>query len=374
VSETETSAVETTAVETTAVETTATETMEVEAPEVETPAPARKRAARKTAVKKTATEKDTADKPARKTAAKRTTKKAAAKKAAADVPETPEIVEEAPVAKRAAARKARRPALDSAVAGAVEIARAAAEEVADEGTVGEHLEVLAEGDRIVSHTFACLLPGYRGWRWTVTLTRASRARNVTVSEVCLLPGEDALQPPTWLPWADRLTPGDVGPQDTLPRKEYDPLLEQGFEATGEEDIDQVALWDMGLGRERVLSPLGRSEAATRWYEGDRGPNNEMTEHAKAHCASCGFFLPVAGSLRQVFGVCASEWSPEDGRVVSVDHGCGAHSETDVEVTPEEPGVRVIDDLSPDSMEIFGPDAAEVLASVAEANEPAEATS
>ncbi|MEZ0491902.1 DUF3027 domain-containing protein [Kineococcus sp. TBRC 1896] len=254
-----------------------------------------------------------------------------------------------PAAKRA--RRPRKPTLDAAAAGAVDLARAAAEEVADTGTVGEHLGAVPEGDRVVSHTFACLLPGYRGWRWTVTVTRASRARNVTVNEVCLLPGDDALQPPAWLPWAERLAPGDVGPQDTLPRKADDPLLEPGFEETGDEDLDRVALHELGLGRERVLSALGRDEAATRWYEGDRGPRTEIAENAKGQCSTCGFFLPLAGSLRQVFGACASEWSPEDGRVVSADHGCGAHSETDVEVTPDEPATRVVDDLSPDALDV-----------------------
>jgi hypothetical protein len=256
-------------------------------------------------------------------------------------------------------RRPRKPTLDAAAAGAVDLARAAAEEVAEEGTVGEHLDAVPEGDRIVSHTFACLLPGYRGWRWTVTVTRASRARNVTVSEVCLLPGDDALQPPEWLPWAERLSPGDVGPQDTLPRKEDDPLLEPGFEETGDADLDQVALWDLGLGRERVLSPLGRDEAAKRWYEGDRGPRTEIAENAKGQCSTCGFFLAIAGSLRQVFGVCASEWSPEDGRVVSADHGCGAHSETDVEVTPDEPTSPLIDDLSPDALDLVDTSASAV---------------
>ncbi|MEZ0165742.1 DUF3027 domain-containing protein [Kineococcus sp. LSe6-4] len=249
------------------------------------------------------------------------------------------------------ARRPRKPTLDAAAAGAVDLARAAAEEVAEDGTVGEHLGAAPEGDRVVGHTFACLLPGYRGWRWTVTVTRASRARNVTVSEVCLLPGEDALQPPVWLPWAQRLAPGDVGPQDTLPRTADDPLLMQGFEETGEEDVDRVAFEELGLGRERVLSPLGRDEAARRWYEGDRGPRTEIAENAKGQCSTCGFFLALPGSLRQVFGVCASEWSPEDGRVVSADHGCGAHSETDVEVTPDEPSTPVVDDLSPDALDL-----------------------
>jgi hypothetical protein len=31
-------------------------------------------------------------------------------------------------------------------------------------------------------------------------------------------------------------------------------------------------------------------------------------------------------LRQAFGACANEYAPDDGKVVSVDHGCGAHSQ------------------------------------------------
>ncbi|WP_432546061.1 DUF3027 domain-containing protein [Kineococcus sp. SYSU DK004] len=258
----------------------------------------------------------------------------------------------------ARARRARKPALDAAAAGAVDLARAAAEEVADPGTVGEHLGAVAEGDRIVTHTFACALPGYRGWQWSVTVTRASRARNVTVSEVCLLPGEDALRPPTWLPWAERIAPGDVGPHDTLPRKADDPLLDPGYEVVGEQvaasEADELALWELGLGRERVLNRAGRDEAATRWYEGDRGPRSETAEHAKAQCSTCGYFLALAGSMRQVFGVCANEWSPDDARVVSADHGCGAHSETDVEVEAVAPAPPVVDDLDGD-LELVRPD-------------------
>jgi len=250
------------------------------------------------------------------------------------------------------ARRARKPVLDTVSAAAVDLARAAAEEVAEPGTVGEHLAATAEGDRIVTHTFAASLPGYRGWQWSVTVTRASRAKNVTVNEVCLLPGEEALRPPGWLPWSERIAPGDLGTQDTLPRKDDDPLLEPGYEATGDEEADRVALWELGLGRVRVLSLLGRDEAATRWYAGDRGPRSEVAEHAKAPCSTCGFFVQLAGPLRQVFGVCASEWSPEDGRVVSADHGCGAHSETDVENEVEAPSTMVVDDLSPDSLELI----------------------
>jgi len=184
--------------------------------------------------------------------------------------------------------------------------------------------------RLVTHYFRCLSKGYRGWRWAVTVARASRARTATVCEVVLLPGQESVLAPAWLPWSDRIAPGDLGAADQLAYRADDPYLEPGYLATGDEDADRMAIWEFGLGRPRVLSPFGRAELAQRWYGSDRGPTSDEAVHAAAACSTCGYFLPLAGSLRQVFGVCGNEWSPSDARVVSVDHGCGAHSETDLE--------------------------------------------
>jgi hypothetical protein len=56
----------------------------------------------------------------------------------------------------------------------------------------------------------------------------------------------------------------------------------------------------------------------------------MARSAPAHCGTCGFYLPLAGSLRAVFGTCGNEISPADGHVVHAEYGCGAHSEAEVE--------------------------------------------
>jgi hypothetical protein len=250
-----------------------------------------------------------------------------------------------------AARRGRSGAVDKVLADAVDVARAAAVEVAEPGTVGEHLGLSAEGERLVSHAFACTSAGYRGWQWVVTLSRVPRSKTATVSEVNLLPGEGALLSPQWLPWSDRLAPGDLSAGDVLPKRVDDPLLEQGYEATGDEDADELALWELGLGRPRVLSRLGREEAAQRWYEGSHGPHDPHAEQAPAQCSSCGFLVPMAGALRQVFGVCANEWSPSDGSVVSLDHGCGAHSEVDVEPRSEVVDEPVLDELGYENVEI-----------------------
>ena len=211
---------------------------------------------------------------------------------------------------------------------AIELARHALEEITDPITVGEYLAAAPEAERLVTHLFDCTLSGYRGWRWAVTLSRVPRSRTATVCEMALLPGEEALLAPAWVPWAERLEPGDITRSDRLPRKETDERLEPGWEATGE-DADAVALDQLDLGRPRVLSAQGVSSAAERWYGGDHGPDAEGVRKAHATCSTCGFFLPMAGALRAIFGVCANEWAADDGSVVSLDHGCGAHSETDL---------------------------------------------
>ncbi|WP_317183672.1 DUF3027 domain-containing protein, partial [Intrasporangium sp.] len=237
---------------------------------------------------------------------------------------------------------------DAALLAAVDLARAALEELAEPGTVGAHTGMEMLADRLAMHWFECTSPGYHGWRWGVSVTRVPRSKVATVCETNLLPGPDAILAPEWLPYADRLAPGDLGAGDVLPRRPDDPNLVAGFEATGDEDVDQMAFFELGLGRPRVLSAEGRDAAATRWYAGDGGPTSDIALKATARCSSCGYFLPMSGALRAVFGVCANEWSPSDGHVVSLDHGCGAHSETDVEHPPPIPlGEPIVDEFAVD---------------------------
>ncbi len=225
--------------------------------------------------------------------------------------------------------------LDQVCADAVGVARGAITEV-DAADVGEHLEAVPEGERLVTHFFESLLAGYRGWRWAVTVTRVSRSRHVTVCETVLLPGPDALLAPGWLPWHERLQPGDLGVGDLMPTAPDDERLAPGYVLSDDPAVEEAA-WELGLGRPRVMSREGRLDAAQRWYDGDHGPDAAISVAAptSARCGGCGFYLPLAGSLRQSFGVCGNLYAPDDGRAVSADHGCGAHSEAAVE-TPETP--------------------------------------
>ncbi len=227
--------------------------------------------------------------------------------------------------------------------------------------------MVAEGDRVVTHLFECLDPAYLGWRWAVTVARAARAKVVTVSETSLLPGPDALLAPEWVPWRDRLQPGDLGVGDLLPASHDDERLVP-VAALGGDDVpawsggDDLPAWtgDGGLavgiavdGRKRVLSASGRDDAAERWYSSDHGPRTPLARAAPAKCATCGFFVPLCAPLGQLFGACANAYAPDDGRVVSVDHGCGAHSEVVLPTGAGTSAPPIIDELGYDLVGLPG---------------------
>ncbi|MFD9723168.1 DUF3027 domain-containing protein [Streptomyces sp. NPDC059072] len=270
---------------------------------------------------------------------------------------------------------------------AVDLARASAEEAAYPGVVGEHVSAVAEGDRVVTHFFECKEPGYRGWRWAVTVTRASRAKNVTLDETVLLPGDDALLAPEWVPWSERLRPGDMGPGDLLPTDAEDLRLEPGWsgedapppnsvvstemaELVEAEDADvtdrtvvpargsiTAVAEELGMRRARVLSRYGLHSAADRWDD-SFGAKTPMAQAAPASCVSCGFLVAIGGSLGQAFGVCANEFSPADGRLVSLSYGCGGHSEAAVMPKPPRPAPPVLDSMASDEFPLHPAPAAD----------------
>ena len=246
---------------------------------------------------------------------------------------------------------------DSVGVRAVDLAREALLEVVDPRDVGEHLGYSSDDERVTTHYFACTLAGYRGWRWSVTVARAARAKHVTVDEVVLLPGSEALVAPPWVPWRERIQPGDLGPGDLLPTEENDPRLVPGYladdEVVDEESVRTVSD-ELGFGRPRVLSLEGRDLAAQRWYDGSHGPEAPIAQSAPGTCSTCGFMVRLTGSLGQVFGVCANAFANDDGRVVSFDHGCGAHSEAQLHKRnlPAPLPEPVLDTLSWEDLEEF----------------------
>lgn len=247
---------------------------------------------------------------------------------------------------------------------AVEYAAAAIEGMPSEATgardatyVGTHIEARLEADGLAVHEFECTNPAYPNWRWTVVLALADTEAAPTVCDVVLLPGPGALIPSAWVPWHERLQPGDLRPGDVVPTNPDDPRLVPGY--TGEGDIagtdeDQLreVVWELGLGRERVLSPTGRDDAADRWQEGSTGPDAPEAKQAPLPCLSCGFMVPIGGQLGQNFAICANIISPADGKVVSLSFGCGAHSEITASKSASQPVGTIVDTLDYEDLDII----------------------
>ncbi|KFI68814.1 DUF3027 domain-containing protein [Bifidobacterium magnum] len=222
------------------------------------------------------------------------------------------------------------------------IARAVAIEMAaDPQEVGEFAGVQELDNQVTDFRFVSLKRGYEGWQWSVTMFHDEDADRWTVDESTLAPTDEALLAPKWIPWKDRLEPSDLSVTDALGTDPDDKRLEPGVDGEQKTDDEDRAdaqeteqiVQEFDLSRRHVLSPLGRSQTAKRWYDGPHGPKSLSTRAADGNtCETCGFFIPLQGELNSMFGVCANRWSPDDGRVVSLDHGCGEHSE----IEPPEP--------------------------------------
>jgi len=244
--------------------------------------------------------------------------------------------------------------------GAVELARQAVVEFSGD-TVGEYLGVAFEDDTAATHRFLANMPSYQGWQWAVVVAAYPGADHATISEVVLIPGPTALLAPAWVPWENRVKPGDLGPGDLLAPLVHDPRLAPGYTATGDPLVDDLA-FEVGFGRKQVLSAFGRDDAAQRWHDGDHGPAAPMARATKRVCRDCGFMVPLDGALGVMFGVCCNELSA-DGHVVDFEYGCGAHSDTP---PPPGSGSPMFDPYDDGVLDVVEPPVAEVV--VAEAVE------
>lgn len=277
--------------------------------------------------------------------------------------------------------------------------------------VGEYLQRIDLDDNVTDFRFRCLKKGYEGWLWSVTLYHDIEMNSWSVNESSLIPTEDSLLAPAWIPWKDRLEASDLSVTDSLGTDPDDPRMEAGVKESQGAEVDSMQIGgknqnnevfldsspadtesgnddnrsgdavsavqqvsqdscldgnndnehaqtaddegsdvsdqtsqsevareerkreledvieQYGLTRRHVMSELGRSQTAKRWYEGQHGPKSLSTKTAEGNlCSTCAFFIGLQGDLDTMFGVCANRWSPDDGRVVSLDHGCGEHSE------------------------------------------------
>ena len=223
---------------------------------------------------------------------------------------------------------------DPRCAEAVEQARAAAVDVA--GTaVGDHLgveveDVPATGGRLVTHSFATTDPAYVGWRWAVTVARSEGSDVVTVDEVVLLPGGGALSRRPGCRGASASSPATSAPATCCPRRR---TTRGSSRRTPTSTPSACRSTCTARWASAGCACCPATAASTRPSAGTTGSPARTRRWPRARpapCGTCGFLTPLAGALGRVFGACANGMAPDDGRVVALTHGCGAHSETVVE--------------------------------------------
>ncbi|GAA1439318.1 hypothetical protein GCM10009617_03420 [Leifsonia poae] len=125
---------------------------------------------------------------------------------------------------------------DEVLLDAVDRARTALLETTPASTIGAPLGHQVEGEHVLSLLFACTMPGYPGWNWTVTISRIDDESEPSVLEVELMPGDGALLAPDWVPWSERLADYQAS-QEALHAAEMENDDETDDEESDDESFD-----------------------------------------------------------------------------------------------------------------------------------------
>lgn len=79
-----------------------------------------------------------------------------------------------------------------------------AKSAADKNELGSFIESIDEGEGVSTYLYESKKLGYLGWRWSVTIYQADPVTEPSLCEVVLVPGNDSLIAPKWVPWSERL--------------------------------------------------------------------------------------------------------------------------------------------------------------------------
>ena len=104
--------------------------------------------------------------------------------------------------------------------------------------VGNFVSAIDLGDNVTDFRFESTMRGYEGWQWSVTLYHDEELDKWTVNESTLIPTDDSLLPPKWIPWKDRLQPSDLSVTDSIGTPEDDSRLENGLSIEDIESNDE----------------------------------------------------------------------------------------------------------------------------------------
>ena len=210
---------------------------------------------------------------------------------------------------------------DLTCSGSIDLARAALDDARQSARYGvEHLGAVMERRIAWRRTGFQLCQAYPGWNWAV---------NVRLS-----PGKRHRVSPRWSRGGATARTGlgaimsSGSPRVTSARRRHapfadDPLLEQASRRRGRRCGRDGALGTPASAAPRPVPRGTRTGCPAVGMTAPTVPPRRWSPWRPASCATCGFFCPRWLGCCAIFGVCANAWSPSDGTVVGLDHGCGA---------------------------------------------------
>ena len=139
----------------------------------------------------------------------------------------------------------------------LELAQRALDELAPAGAVGEVRDARQIAEQVVEIRYASNLEAYPDWFWTASLATVDDQRP-TILELALLPGENSLLAPQWVPWAERLA-------DYLASKETEDVDGSDDEDDDFEDVDDSPYGDAD---DELFSPDDSDDVDSDDDEGD----------------------------------------------------------------------------------------------------------
>ena len=168
---------------------------------------------------------------------------------------------------------------DETLLAAVDLARAALLEITPADTIGEPLGHIVEGEHVLSLLFECTMSGYPGWHWTVSLSRINGNSAPSVLETELMPGDNAVLAPDWVPWSERLadhgaaqdlsavgaTANASDTEDELDDDSDDEDEDEDFDDGGDDELDGI-----DFGEELAASELNHDQTDESEAEADDG--------------------------------------------------------------------------------------------------------
>ena len=185
---------------------------------------------------------------------------------------------------------------------AVDAAREALLELVDAADVGEHLGYVAEDERVVTHLFACARAGLPRLALGGHRRPGAAPEDRDRRRGRAAPRRRGDHRPEWLPYRDRIQPGDLSPGDLLPTEEDDPRLVPATSPATPRDESSTrtgcatSSTSSGLGRARVLSLGGPRPGRRALVRRQPRPDSPLAQSAPATCETCGFLVRLAGPL------------------------------------------------------------------------------